>query len=269
MRQSRFAVRVSSLILAAACTFTGATTAQAAPQTVATGYAALGDSYSSGVGAGTYIASSGNCLRSNHAYPALWASTHAVSSFAFAACNGARTSDVMNRQLGSLTRRTGLVSLTVGGSDSGFSDVMMTCVLRGTTACVSANADARTYMDTTLPGDLDRLYAAISRRAPAARVVVLGYPHLYKLSGSCMAGLSDTARAAVNRSVDRLNTVIAKRVADHGFTYADVAGAFSGHEICSASPWLRSVSLLAVVESYHPTSTGQSHGYLPVFAKSA
>ncbi|GAA3801363.1 SGNH/GDSL hydrolase family protein [Streptomyces chiangmaiensis] len=269
MRLSRFAVRVSSLLLAAACTLTGATTAQAVPQTVARGYVALGDSYSAGVGAGSYIGSSGDCLRSNHAFPALWASTHAVSSFAFTACNGARTSDVMTRQLGSLTRRTGLVSLTVGGSDSGFSDVMTTCVLRGTTACVSATADARTYMDTTLPGDLDRLYAAITRRAPAARVVVLGYPRLYRLSGTCVAGLSDTARAAINNSVDHLNTVMAKRAADHGFTFADVTGAFSGHEICSANPWLRSVNLLAVVESYHPTSLGQSHGYLPVFAKSA
>lgn len=266
MSQSRIAVRVSSLVLAPVCAFGSVATAQAVPRAAARGYVALGDSYSAGVGAGDYIGSSRSCLRSSHSYPALWAAAHKVSSFTFAACNGARTTDVLEGQLGRLGARTGLVSITVGGSDSGFGHVMTTCVLRGTEACVSANAEARTYMDTTLRGDLDRLYTAIRRKAPAAHIVVLGYPHLYKLKGTCMAGLSDTARSAVNNSVNHLNTVIAKRVADHGFTFADVRSAFSGHEICSASPWLRSVDLLAPTESYHPTALGQSRGYLPVFA---
>ncbi|MGW9030086.1 SGNH/GDSL hydrolase family protein [Streptomyces sp. NPDC055722] len=268
MRQSRIAVRVSSLLLAAAWTFTGATTAQAVPLSVSRGYVALGDSYSAGVGAGGYLASSGDCLRSSRAYPAQWAAAHSVSSFSFAACNGARTGDVLARQLGTLSRRTGLVSITVGGSDSGFAKVMTTCVLRGTTACVTAAAEARRYMDANLPGDLDRLYQAIRSKAPAAHVVVLGYPHLYRLSGMCAIGLSDTARSALNNAVDHLDTVTAKRAADHGFTFADVRRAFTGHEICSANPWLRSVNLLAVTESYHPTDIGQSRGYLPVFAGS-
>lgn len=265
MSQSRFAVRVSSLVLAPVCALAGVTTAQAVPQQAARGYAALGDSYSAGVGAGGYIGSSHNCLRSSRSYPALWSAAHRSSPFSFSACNGARTTDVLNGQLGALSPRTGLVSMTVGGSDAGFSEVMTTCVLRGTKACVSANTEARAYMDTTLPGDLDRLYSAVRRKAPAAHVVVLGYPHLYKLNGSCAGGLSDTARGAINSSVNRLNTVIAKRVADHGFTFADVRTAFTGHEICSGSPWLRSVDLLSPVESYHPTAVGQSHGYLTVF----
>ncbi len=260
---------MSSLLLAVSCAITGAAAAQAAPQAAATGYVALGDSYSAGVGAGSYLASSVDCLRSSRSYPALWATAHAPSSFTFAACNGARTTDVMAGQLGALSARTGLVSITVGGSDSGFGDVMTTCVLRGTSACLSATAAARSYMDAPLPGDLDRLYTAIRRKAPAAHVVVLGYPHLYQLNGICSGGLSDTARSAINHAVDHLNGVIAKRVADHGFTFADVRGAFTGHEICSASPWLRSVNWLAVTESYHPTELGQSHGYLPVFADSA
>ena len=35
-------------------------------------YVALGDSYSSGVGAGSYLGSSGSCDQSARAYPALW-----------------------------------------------------------------------------------------------------------------------------------------------------------------------------------------------------
>jgi len=269
MRQSPIAAGVSSLLLTAACALTGTTTAQAAPHSAAHDYVALGDSYSSGVGAGNYLGSSGNCMRSRRAFPALWAASHARSSFSFTACNGARTSDVMNGQLGPLNTRTGLVSVTAGGSDVGFGHVMTTCVLRGTRACLSAVTGARAYMDKTLPRNLDRLYTAISRKAPGAHVVVMGYPHLYKLHGSCAVGLAETARSAVDRAVDQLDTVIAKRAADHGFTFADVRGAFHGHEICSTSPWMRSIDLLALTESYHPTALGHSRGYLPALGRAA
>ncbi|MCN9243387.1 SGNH/GDSL hydrolase family protein [Streptomyces sp. RY43-2] len=266
MRQSRIAAGVTSLLLTAACALTGATSAQALPHTAAArGYVALGDSYSAGVGAGRYLGSSGDCLRSSQAYPALWAAAHARSSFSFTACNGAHTTDVLGRQLGPLNRSTGLVSVTAGGSDSGFSSVMKNCVLRGTSACLTSVAGARRYMDKTLPRDLDRLYTGIRRKAPVAHVVVMGYPHLYQLNGRCAAGLAETSRSAVNNAVDHLNTVIAKRAADHGFTFTDVRAAFRGHEICSTSPWMRSINLLAPVESYHPTALGHSRGYLPLF----
>jgi len=47
-------------------------TATAAGAATTVNYVALGDSYSSGLGAGDYISSSGSCDRSTNAYPALW-----------------------------------------------------------------------------------------------------------------------------------------------------------------------------------------------------
>src|SRR5512147_512381 len=180
MRRFRTQSCASALVLAAACVLAGPATAPAASKAAAMDYVALGDSYSAGVGAGSYLTSGADCLRSSRAYPALWAAAHA-SSFSFAACNGARTGDVLADQLGALSARTNLVSITVGGSDAGYAKVMATCVLPGTTACLSAIAGARSFIDTTLPGNLDRLYSAIRGKAPAARVVVLGYPHFYEL----------------------------------------------------------------------------------------
>jgi lysophospholipase L1-like esterase len=267
MRQSRISAGACSLLLAAACAFADPATAQVAPRQAATGYVALGDSYSAGVGAGDYLSSGKECKRSSRAYPVLWAEAHAPSSFSFAACNGARASDVLTEQLGHLSARTGLVTLTVGGSDAGFATVMTTCALGGNTRCLAAVAGARDTMDGPLARDLDRLYAAIRDRAPAAHVVVLGYPHLYQLKGTCVLGLADPDRAAVNGAVDHLNEVIAKGAAEYGFTFADVTAAFAGHEICSASPWLRAVDVLAITESYHPTAPGQSLGYLPVLTR--
>ncbi|MEV6838317.1 SGNH/GDSL hydrolase family protein [Streptomyces sp. NPDC051133] len=264
MRQSRIVACSSSLLLAAAYLLAGPATARAAPSAVTAAYVALGDSYSAGVGAGDYLPGPAGCKRSSRSYPVLWAAAHRAGTFAFTACNGARASDVLADQLGPLGPGTRLVSLTVGGSESGFGAVMTICALGGATPCLSAVDHARTTMDGSLPQGLDRLYSAIRDRAPAAHVVVLGYPHLYQLAGTCRTGLKDSERAAINDAVDHLNGVIAKRAADHGFTFADVTAAFAGHEICSRSPWLHSVDVLAVTESYHPTAPGQQFGYLPV-----
>ncbi|MFJ9812204.1 SGNH/GDSL hydrolase family protein [Streptomyces sp. NPDC101158] len=264
MRLSRFTALSSSLLLGAVLALTGAGAAQAA-ETAALDYVALGDSYSSGVGSGSYDSASGDCKRSTKAYPVLWKNANSPSSFAFTACSGARTGDVTANQLGPLSTATDLVSLTIGGNDAGFADVMTTCVLQSEATCINRVNQAKSYVDTTLPGKLDAVYTAISNKAPNARVVVLGYPRFYKLSGSCIAGLSENERSAINGASDYLNAATAKRAADHGFTFASVAPAFTGHEICSSSAWLHSVNWLNIGESYHPTASGQSGGYLPTF----
>ncbi|MBT2468097.1 SGNH/GDSL hydrolase family protein [Streptomyces sp. ISL-66] len=266
MRMPRFAALASALLLAAGAALFGAGQASAAADF---GYVALGDSYSSGVGAGNYDSSSGNCKRTTRAYPALWAAAHAPQTFSFAACSGARTGDVMNGQLTPLNSGTDLVSITIGGNDAGFSDVMTTCVLQSESACISRVNQAKAYVDSTLPGQLDQVYNAIHSRSPGARVVVLGYPRFYKLNGTCVAGLTEGERTAINGASDYLNAAIAKRAANHGFAFASVAGAFTGHEICSGSEWLHSLNWLDIGESYHPTAAGQSGGYLPVFTGAA
>ncbi|WP_458335341.1 SGNH/GDSL hydrolase family protein [Streptomyces sp. 372A] len=251
----------SSLLLGAVVALTGAATANAA---ASVDYVALGDSYSSGVGSGSYISSSGDCKRSTLAYPSLWASAHSPASFSFTACSGARTGDVIANQLGPLNSSTDLVSISIGGNDAGFSDVMTTCVLQSEATCLSRIATARSYVDTTLPAKLNSVYDAIEAKAPAAHVVVLGYPRFYKIGGSCVVGLSDKVRTAINGAADYLNAATAKRAADHGFSFGDVTSAFTGHEICSGSAWLHSLNWLNIGESYHPFAAGQSGGYLPV-----
>ncbi|MET8245362.1 SGNH/GDSL hydrolase family protein [Streptomyces sp. NPDC005202] len=268
MRRSRFAAYVSSLLLAAGAALTGAASAQASQLAATGGYVALGDSYSSGVGAGSYISSSGDCDRSTNAYPYLWNAAHAPSSFAFTACSGARTDDVLANQLGPLSSATALVSISIGGNDAGFSDVMTTCVLQSDSDCISRINTARAYVDSTLPGKLDSVYSAIRAKAPSAHVVVLGYPRFYKLGTSCV-GLSEIKRSAINGAADHLDAAIAKAAANHGFTFGDVGSTFTGHEICSGSSWLHSVNWLNIGESYHPTAAGQSGGYLPVLTNVA
>ncbi|MFI6349287.1 SGNH/GDSL hydrolase family protein [Streptomyces sp. NPDC050560] len=263
MRRSRIAAYVSAAFLAAACALGGAQAASASNDLAAGGYVALGDSYSSGVGSGSYTSESGDCKRSTLAYPQLWASANSPSSFDFEACSGARTGDVLANQLGGLGADTGLVSISIGGNDAGFSDVMTTCVLSSDSGCLDRIDEAVSYVDNTLPGALDQVYDAISAGAPSAHVVVLGYPHFYKLDGDCVVGLSEAKRAAINSASDEMNSVTKARAAAHGFTFADVTGNFSGHEICSGDEWLHSLDWGDISDSYHPTAEGQSGGYLP------
>ncbi|MEV4558664.1 SGNH/GDSL hydrolase family protein [Kitasatospora sp. NPDC049285] len=232
-------------------------------------YAALGDSYSSGVGAGSYTSESGSCKRSTNSYPYLWKNAHAPSAFSFVACSGAKTDDVLANQLGVLDSSTTLVSLTIGGNDAGFASTMQTCVLDSDSACLSAVNAAKSYATNTLPGKLTNVYNQIHAKAPNAHVVVLGYPHLYKVPGSCIFGISDTKRNAINGAADTIDSVIAKQVANAGFTYADVRSIFANHEICGSSTrWLNSTTL-PVDESYHPNASGHSGGYLPTFTAAA
>jgi lysophospholipase L1-like esterase len=233
----------------------------ASPASAATGrYVALGDSYASGTGAGSY-GSSGSCKRSANSYAQLWANANAPSSFAFVACSGAVTNDVLNGQVASVTSDTALVTISIGGNDAGFADVMTTCNTSSDATCVSRNQDAQNFARTTLPGRLNNVYTQIRSRAPSARVVVVGYPHIYQLNGSCWVGLSETKRAAINQSADVLASVTSGRAAAYGFSYIDARNTFVGHEICaSGERWLNSITW-PVDESYHPTASGQRGGY--------
>ncbi|GAA4692920.1 SGNH/GDSL hydrolase family protein [Streptomyces youssoufiensis] len=270
MRLTRLVSAASAAVLTATLALTGGQLAQAADASVgaqAAGgdYVALGDSYSSGVGAGDYDSGSGDCKRSNRAYPKLWAAKNAPASFHFTACSGAVTGDVLNKQLGPINSGTDLVSITIGGNDAGFVDVMTTCVLQSESTCVNRVNTARAYVEKTLPGKLDAVYTAIKNKAPRARVVVLGYPRFYKLNGTCVVGLTEKERSTINGAADLLNSITAKRAADHGFGYGDVASRFTGHEICSGDAWLHSVTF-PIGDSYHPKAAGQSGGYLPAFS---
>lgn len=266
MRRSRLVTLIASLSAAVSAALTFAVPAQAAS---GVRYVALGDSYASGVGAGSYTSESGSCQRSTNAYPALWAAANSPASYVSVACSGATTTSVLNTQLSALSSSITLVSLTVGGNDVGFSNIMTTCVLYGTTECVAAVQAAEDKAQTVLPGLLDTLYNAISARAPYARVVVVDYPEFYQLGVTLCVGLSETSRAKIDEGINVVDGVINKAVAGHGFVFADVRSIFVGHQLCSGDKWLHALNYTNLSISYHPTATGQGSGYYPVFRSAA
>ncbi|BEL07900.1 SGNH family lipase [Actinoplanes sichuanensis] len=228
-------------------------------------YAALGDSYSSGVGAS---GQSGSCLRSNNAYGPLWAAQNSPASFQFLACTGATTDDVRSSQIPSLSSGADLVSITVGGNDVGFTSTLLTCWTSTDSGCVAKVNEAKAYAASTLGGKLDATYAAIKAKAPGAKVVVLSYPLIYATPATGCT-LSTAKQAAINDGARTLDAKIQERAEAAGFVYSEVRDEFSGHEVCSSTPYLNGVTLIPATNSYHPNNNGYRYGYLPAFTGAA
>ncbi len=223
-------------------------------------YTALGDSYASGVGTRSYLSDGTSCQRSQYAYPKLVA-TRVGATLTFAACGGARVNDVLTGQLGSLSAATTYVTVMVGGNDAGFSSVIQQCALPWPWTCWGDITAAEQYMTGTLPGALDKLYDAIRAKAPAARVVVVGYPRLFNESDcQSLARISPGEQADLNDAADLLNATIGARAAAHKFTFVNPTATFTGHAVCDAVEWVNGISD-PVGESYHPNRAGQDQGY--------
>ena len=187
-------------------------------------YVALGDSYASGEGlqsnATTYISPSNNdgCHRSVTAYPVLVAASlnvdlgqfEAYGSGGFVACSGATSKDLLKgengepAQLSALSSATRWVTVTAGGDDLHFANVLLAClglrasvkVLRTTRSytqsgivhesksCDEYLASANSQFDVTHGTSkevaaLEHVYEQIFVHAPNTELAVLNYPQLF------------------------------------------------------------------------------------------
>src|SRR4051812_27502155 len=217
-------------------------------------YVALGDSYSSGVGAERYSSSSGACLRSPQSY------AHQIGRrvSSFRACAGATTDDVLRLQLKAFPRDTRLVTITIGGNDAGFADVLRTCLFGAPAGCDRRVGRAERFVRGDLPRRLRRVYEAIRDRAPRATVVVAGYPRLFARRSWCspIGRIDDREQRRLNDGADLLARTIGAEVRRHrGFRFADVREAFKGHEVCSSAPRIHDASDPAI-SSFHPNPRG-------------
>jgi len=247
--------RALTLALAAGAAAVTVLVGAGAAQAASPAYVALGDSYSSGVGTRTYINDGTSCDRSLYAYPELVAG-RIGDTLTFDACSGATTSDVLNNQLSHLNSGTSLVTISIGGNDAGFTDVITKCALPWPYNCTSDINNAISFIQNTLPGRLDNVYNAIHSRASNAQVVVVGYPRLFNgQTCNALARISSTEEGQLNNAADVLAGVTAARAKAHGFGFVDPRTAFSTHEICSSSEWLNGLSD-PVSESYHPNRSG-------------
>jgi hypothetical protein len=277
-------------------------------------YVALGDSYSSGEGVKPFF-ERGACHRSTKAYATqvllpgtdtTWYSQRSKPGYGwgFLACSGATIDDVVASQIDKPKKKgntnylklgagTQLVTITVGGNDVRFPDVVRFCAL-GHTSCSDDAFGKQRTLDLwlskrlkSLRPELSATYQAVHAKAPQARILVLGYPQLFPdsraeqncvylkqrkltLGGRTYSILfSHGEQNFLRKADDRLNRTIKAATTDSGVAeFVPVAPTFVGHEVCgSAGEWVNHVSVkvidhkpyfAAADKSFHPTAVGQA-----------
>jgi lysophospholipase L1-like esterase len=258
MATTRMLGAVATLAVAGALTLT------AAPALAANSYVALGDSYSSGTGTRTYINDGTSCQRSVYAYPSLLSASKGLT-LNFRACSGAKVADVTNTQLSALSASTTHVTISVGGNDAGFADVLTECAQPGWMSdCNGAIDTAQGLINNTIPGRLSTLYASIKSKAPNAKVVVVGYPRIFQ-GEDCNAftWFSPAEETRLNQMADLLNSKTSAQAAAKGFSFVNPTSRFIGHAVCDDVEWLNGLSN-PIGESYHPNVAGHRDGYAPI-----
>ncbi|MEO8850986.1 MAG: SGNH/GDSL hydrolase family protein [Allobranchiibius sp.] len=217
-------------------------------------YVVLGDSYSAGVGAG---GSTGSCYRSPKGYGPLVAAQYDLQ-LSYQACGGAMISDVLSKQLGTLSASTSRVSLSICGNDVGFGFVLFVCGAPSWLSdCRGTIASGQSTLRTTLPARLQTLFTQIRAKAPRAKVSIVGYPHLFgDRDCNALTFFSGPDRDALDTATDQLDTLLQKTATAYGFGFVDPRPTFEAHTPCTSQPWINGLAF-PFGDSYHPDIPGQ------------
>jgi lysophospholipase L1-like esterase len=312
---------ILTLGLAVLQTSTPATAADSSP-TRGLNYVALGDSFSSGIGLGASVnGAPAFCERTVDNFPHTIA-TDLGMTLTDATCSGATTANVIatplkygkevaQPQSQKLTRYTDVVTISIGGNDLGFTDVTRSCVALSATGPLLLSSDATCKSVYVKNGDdemqkrldgvvvngtstrasgLDAAFADIRKKAPNAKVFVVGYPTIMpnasnipadgcfasKLSGASLDTLFaddifpfttiDTEYLnSVESALDRVTHEAATRA---GFSYVSNFAGTAAHSACAptAERWVNAVSvdrsstnaLQLDASSLHPDKAGKN-----------
>lgn len=227
-------------------------------------YVALGDSYAAGQGAGPYLDS---CFHSENAYSELADNLKTVKFETNVACSGKTTQDVVNSQLVQLNRKTDLVTITAGGNNLGFGNIVGSCAAVAfgnptkATDCGAASAYAEAQLTSGhLYADVISMIQSVHAAAPNARIVVTGYPYLLEPIDPGRADPLALFTYQATKLADSLDGTIALAVTDAAtggihVKYVDVRNAFRGHGILTPDPWINFNSP-TLADNFHPNAKG-------------
>jgi lysophospholipase L1-like esterase len=233
--------------------------AQAARPPLPLDYVALGDSYASGHGAVPYTDL--NCFVSQKGYPAIADKLRDVQLTANTACSGWTMDQVLANIPVAALEEAEIVTLTVGANDLNSTELLFACLpAPSSSECLAARTRVETMLtDGSFAMELATLVTTIHVLAPDAKIVLTGYP--FPLDSS------HPLAAQVNSLAGGLNAVIAgvAQLTNAQFgdvQYVDVTGAFIGHGVGSADPWINlNPDNLQDPANFHPTAEGYRHGY--------
>ncbi len=240
-------------------------------------YVALGDSYSAASGVLPVDPTAPPaCQRSLRNYPHVIAARTGVR-LTDVTCGGAETKDYRESQspgvapqLDALSRRTRLVTMTIGGNDSGvFVGAIAKCGAAGLSTAGRGSPCRDQYgssfedtiRTTTYPA-LVRALRDVRAKAPRARVAILGYPWIVPRTGRCFPQLpvADGDVPYLRSLQTTLNGAVRRAASVTGATYVDLNRVSHGHDACKpiGVRWVEPVVGTTNPVIVHPNALGEA-----------
>jgi lysophospholipase L1-like esterase len=239
-------------------------------------YVALGDSYSAASGVLPLDLSAPQCLRSVRNYPHVIAAASGAQ-LKDVTCGAAETGDFFESQypgvapqLDAVEQDTQLVTMTIGGNDSGvFINTILSCGAAGISTLGQGSPCKDRYgssfedtIKTTTYPSLVRSLEAVRAKAPAARVAILGYPWIMPASGGCFDKMPvATGDVPYVRGIQAtLNDAVRRAAAATGTTYVNLDLVSNGHDACQplGVRWVEPVLQGTNPVIVHPNALGES-----------
>jgi lysophospholipase L1-like esterase len=233
-------------------------------------YAALGDSVAAGSGLPVVSGATKldkKCERSSQSYPYQIA-TQLQTSVTNLACRGAKVDEgIYGKQSRSGTRvapqlqtafengTPDLMTVTIGANDARWVQAIRKCYVR---TCGSKFDEVRAKVyRADLRIELYRMLSEINQKSEGnpPQVLISGYYAPFS-GASCTDTnrISATEQTWLNDQTAQLNQAIQSVIPYFSFA-SYVPLDFSGHELCSTSPWVQGASSKAPL---HPTAAGQT-----------
>jgi len=246
----------------------------------AANYVALGDSYAAGPLIPNPVLPLG-CLKSSNNYPHRAAPGIGLP-LRDASCSGAETEDMTQPQdvdpdgpnppqFDSLDAETTVVSVTIGGNDIGFSEVIESCVTYNPFSSPCKNKYASGGKDqlaeriaATAP-KVAAVLQGIQARSPAAEVYLLNYPAIFPETGNgCWPQMPVSFSDApyLRSTQQKLNSMLATQAAANGATLVNWYQASIGHDACkgTSTRWVEPLVPGTLAAPIHPNKAGMLGG---------
>ncbi|MGQ0840296.1 SGNH/GDSL hydrolase family protein [Actinokineospora sp.] len=244
-------------------------------------YVALGDSYAA-VGTLTKVRSAPiGCARATDNYPSGVAARLAPATFVDISCGGAETPDLTTpqevplgvnpAQFSALTPDTDLVTVSIGGNDVGFGEIVRKCAELSFgdpfgAPCrahyTAGGTDVLAARIAELAPKITAVVDGITARSPNATVVVVGYLRILPPRWGCWPlvpfAIGDVAYFdGVQRS---LNATIGGRAEAAGARFVN-PGLTTGHDVCQlpGKKWVEGLVPTSLSMPVHPNARGQAH----------
>jgi lysophospholipase L1-like esterase len=239
--------------------------------------ALLGDSYSSGEGAGPYDSgtdtSTDACHRSSNSWERIFAAMTSPYSgnFDHVACSGAVLNNYNNPNQGNneppqnsiLSPSDGLVLLSLSGNDINFRDVAVSCITRqGCQSKYVVNGfDSELQTILSKEAQLTGILQDIRTRAPNADVYISTYPNIVSTDSRLFCtqdgNLPQSDRIWLAGVTRELDNMVIRAANAAGVNVIDAYGAFAGHELCTSDVWANPLgSTSNPSEWFHPNAKG-------------